>query len=170
LSVPDLVDYLRVAATRPPRMVRMDLPGRLRAWVAIGRAWGTVYVEHLLADAGVPEDVPPAWQVLAARPPAVEPVAFLTDGSRDVMEIESEHLLLAEEVIQIAAHVAAHRTLARTHTWVAYDYRGTPIYAGRDRPWEDWDKPLPRPVRMEPMDAEPGAAPDPAGREAFPGS
>jgi hypothetical protein len=79
------------------------------------------------------------------------------------MEIESEHLLSAEEVIQIAAHVAARRTLARTHTWVAYDYRGAPIYAGRDRPWEDWDKPLPRPVLMEPMDADPGAAPDPAG-------
>jgi hypothetical protein len=39
-SVPELEDYLRVAATRPPHMVRMDLPGQLRTWVAIGGPWG----------------------------------------------------------------------------------------------------------------------------------
>jgi hypothetical protein len=160
-SVPEVVDYLRAAAAKPPHMVRMDLPGRVRGWVAIGGPWGTVYVDHLLPDAGEPEDVPPAWHALAARPPAVGAITFLT--CQDPIEVEPEHLLPADEVAEIAAHLAAHRTLARTHQWLAHDHRGTPLLAGRDRPWEDWDKPLPRPLVMPPIDAEPGAAADGGG-------
>src|SRR4051812_46512897 len=78
-SVPELVAYLRIAATQPPHMIRMDLPGRLRAWIALGGPWGTVYVEHLLAGGEGPEDVPPAWRALAGQPQPLELVAFLTD-------------------------------------------------------------------------------------------
>src|SRR5262249_32878924 len=82
-SVPELVNYLRVAAARPPHMVRMDLPGRLRAWIGIGGEWGAVSLHHLLSGGEALEDVPPSWRALAGRPPPVEPIAFLTDGSRD---------------------------------------------------------------------------------------
>jgi hypothetical protein len=135
-------------------MIRMDLPGRFRAWVAIGGPWGAIDLVHLLSEGQEAEDVPPAWRAMASQPPSIEPIAFLTDGSRDVMSIDPEHLLPAEEVIQIAGHVAAHRTLARTHAWLTHDYRGTPIYAGQSCPWEDWNKPLPRPLVMEPYRAE----------------
>lgn len=35
-SVQEVVDYLQAAAARPPHMVRLDLPGRVRVWLAIG--------------------------------------------------------------------------------------------------------------------------------------
>lgn len=141
-SVGELAEYLRVAAAREPHAVRMDLPGRLRVWIYIGGPWGSVNTCVVFQGHRVPADHPPSWDVLARQPPPVEYVAFLTEGSEAEVDIAAEHLLPAEEVIGIAAHLAEHRTLPRAYTWRTHDDRGTWIYAGRDRPWEDWDKPV----------------------------
>jgi hypothetical protein len=140
--VDELVDYFRAAATRRPHVLHMELPGRVRVVIALGGPWGSVGVHHLLRNNRMPPDHPPSWHVLADQPPPVEYVAFLTEGSEAVMDVSAEYLLPAEDVIGIAAHLAEHRTLAQAYTWRTHDDRGTWIYAGRDRPWEDWDKPV----------------------------
>jgi hypothetical protein len=141
-SVEELVNHLRAAAARRPHIFHMELPGRVRVVIALGGPWGSVSVHHLLRNNRMTPNHPPSWDALADKPPPVEYVAFLTEGSEAVLDIPADHLLPAEDVIRIAAHLAEHRTLARTHTWLTHDVRGTPIYAGRDRPWEDWDKPV----------------------------
>src|SRR5262245_25197648 len=79
-SVPELVDYLRFAATRGPHIVGMDLPGQLRAWIAIGGPWGAVELVHVFFGQQVPADHPPSWRALPDQPVPVEYVGFLTEG------------------------------------------------------------------------------------------
>src|SRR5262249_54777628 len=74
-SVDELVEYLRADATRPPHVLHMELPGRVRVVIAIGGPWGTVGVHHLLRNNWMPPDHPPSWNVVADQPPPVEYVA-----------------------------------------------------------------------------------------------
>src|SRR5262249_4287693 len=96
---------------------------------------------HLVFGDRVPADHPPSWQALPNRPTTTGFVAFLTEGSTAEEDIAAEYLLPAEEVIQIAAHLAEHRALPETHVWVSYDAHGTPRYAGRCRSSGGGDNP-----------------------------
>jgi hypothetical protein len=145
ISTPgELLDHLRIAATRRPHTLHMELPGRVRVAIFVGGPWGSVEVYHLFVGNRIPSDHPPSWHVLADRPPPVEFVAFWAEGSEATVDVPADCLLSAEDVIRIATHLAVHRTLPRAYTWRTHDFRGTAIHAGRDRPWEDWDKPLDR--------------------------
>src|SRR5436309_14570739 len=91
-SAAELAEYLHAAAARAPFALRMDLPGEFRAWIHLGGPLGAVYVSRVYLGRPVPIDAPGAWVALPDPPlPAVEFVAFLTEGSNGADDIAAEH-------------------------------------------------------------------------------
>jgi hypothetical protein len=122
-TVEELVGHLRAAAARLPHKLNMNLPNQLRATIHIGGPLAAITLHHLyFGRPPIPPGHPPTLYARPERPLTTGCVAFLTAGSTAEDDVNAERLLPVEDVIRIAAHLAAARVLPSGCEWV--DGRG----------------------------------------------
>ena len=115
-TLEDLLELLHAEARREAHVLHLDIPGNLRALLAIGGELGAISVCPLV----YPDR---NWKPIRARMWTAQSHKLYATQARlfreleDQMEVSVAELMPVEEVIQLAAHFAKYRELAETHQW-----------------------------------------------------